>query len=326
MKIRAKHVAIGAVTFNVGLVCLTFGLSKHAEIKNPMEGKLIGVGEASVHVIESMPVGYELAPDFTFDAVVLVHGASTSSLDFKNNLLPELSKRHRVLAFDRPGHGYSDRGSAPDMQNPMQQADMILDSLAAMEISRPVIIGHSWAGSVVLAALLSQREDVSPSAGVLIAGVSHPYEREDSTPTKLALTPVVGPVFRWQYLTPMGRLAMQSTVDRFFKPDSVPGNYINDTGLHLSLRPKPYLYNARDRSNLSGYLVSQSDQYPQITRPILSIAASEDHVVPPSDHHDKLILALSDSSSVVIQGAGHSPHHTRTDEVVIAIETFIDDL
>jgi len=326
MRIRARHVGIGVVVFNLGLIALTFGLSQQAQMQNPMIGTLISNDETNIHVIESQPVGYTPSDETAFDAIVLIHGSSTSALDFKTNLLPELSKHYPVVAIDRPGHGYSDRGSKPQMDNPGQQANVILEVLSAMEIESPVLIGHSWAGSLVLAALLLEHDKVKPAAGVLIAGVTHPYEREDSRPTKLALAPYFGPIFRWQYLTPIGRMAIEPTVERFFAPDQVPQNYIRDTGLYLSLRSDTYLYNAQDRSRLSDHLIEQSEQYSQIATPLLSIVASEDQVVPPADHHEKLIEALPEVEAMVVVGAGHSPHHTRTAKVVESIESFISEL
>ncbi len=54
--------------------------------------------------------------------------------------------------------------------------------------------------------------------------------------------------------------------------------------------------------------------------------ATEDRVVAPADHHEKLIVALPETRAVDIIGAGHSPHHTRTDEVVSAIEAYLSEL
>jgi len=326
MNIRFIHVVIGVLAFNFSLIALTFGLSKHAEMQNPMQGSLIDVNGIDMHVVKSMPDGYEKSIDSRIDALVLIHGASTSALDFVDNLLPELSIRYPVVALDRPGHGYSERGDHSNMDDPSQQAKLILDTLAAMQISSPVLIGHSWAGSAVLAGLLTQHESVKPAGGVLIAGVTHPYEREDSTPTKMALAPYYGPIFRWQYLSPIGRLAVAPTVERFFAPDAVPENYIQETGLYLTLRPNAYLHNALDRSRLTDHLIDQSKGYGEITTPLLSIAATEDQVVPPSDHHVKLINEVDGAQAVEISGAGHSPHHTRTDEVLQAIETFLAGL
>lgn len=326
MKIRLSHLIAGVVAFNIGLLAITFGLSKQAERQNPMVGALVTTDTSSIHVMGTFPGSKGEPSESVYDALVLIHGASTSALDFKNNLLAVLAEDYPVVALDRPGHGYSDRGASKNMDNPMQQATVILDTLSRMGIVRPVLIGHSWAGSVVLAASLLQHDSVEVVAGILIAGVSHPYEREDSRPTRWALAPFFGPIFRWEYMAPIGRMAIAPTVERSFSPDEVPENYIKDTGLYLSLRPKTYLYNALDRSRLVEHLNVQSREYETIDLPILSIAATEDVVVPPENHHEKLLLEIPDIEGVEIIGAGHSPHQTRTDEVVSAIRGFVDGL
>ena len=326
MKFRIKYIVIGVLAFNLALLLLTQGLSYQAEMQNPRAGILVDVDNTEMHVIQHSEGNSALVTDSPYDAIVLIHGASTSALDFSTNLLPELSKRHHTIAIDRPGHGYSERSSRADMDNPINQAELILDTLSQMQIEKPVLIGHSWAGSLVMAALLADHESVSPAGGVVIAGVTHPYEREDSAPTRMALAPVSGVFFRWQYLAPIGRFAIAPTVERFFAPDAVPENYIQDTGLNLSLRPRTYLYNAKDRSNLPSNIVFQSELYGNVDTPMLSIAASEDRVVPPADHHEKLIKEVKDIEAVTIEGAGHSPHQTRLEEVTDAIEAFLGRL
>lgn len=321
-----RNVIFGVIVFNVAMVLLTLGMSYQAEKNHPREGVLVDVGDAMMHAILSSTETSPASNDTPYDALVLIHGASTSSLDFTNNLFPELSKRHLTIAIDRPGHGYSERSSREDMDIPASQAELILDTLSELQVKNPILIGHSWAGSVALAALLIDHESVVPAGAVVIAGVTHPYERQDSTPTRLALAPVGGTVFRWQYLSPIGRFAIAPTVERAFDPDPVPENYIDETGLHLSLRPKQYLFNATDRSNLPRNIVDQAGLYGTIQTPVLSIAASEDKVVPPEDHHDKLIQDVADIEAVIIDGAGHSPHHTRLTEVVDSIEMFLKKL
>ncbi|MDB3935463.1 alpha/beta fold hydrolase [Granulosicoccus sp.] len=187
MKFSIKYIIIGVLVFNIALLVLTQGLSYQAEMQNPRAGNLVNVDDVEMHVIQSSTANSSQASDSPYDALVLIHGASTSALDFSTNLLPELSKRHHTIAIDRPGHGYSERSSRADMDNPINQAELILDTLSEMQIEKPIFIGHSWAGSVVMAALLADHESVSPAGGVVIAGVTHPYEREDSAPTRMAL-------------------------------------------------------------------------------------------------------------------------------------------
>lgn len=316
---KIRLVVIAVLCINVALAAISFALNLHAGIQHPPKGIFVEREDITTHVIT--------APSRRSDSltnVVLIHGANTSALDFDNNLLSSLSERYNVYAVDRPGHGYSERGPNQKMHDPKVQATSILDTLAQLDIHRPILIGHSWAGSVVLAALLTDHA-VEPLAGVLISGVTHPWDYEDSRVTSTALAPVRGLFFRYQYLPIVGRMAIPPTIERALAPDAVPANYIQDTGLYLSLRPT-YLYNALDRSNLSRHMINLAGQYDQIEKPILSIAGGGDTVVPPERHHEKLIGQLDTVEAVLIEGAGHAPHHTRPDEVVGAIYDFIDAL
>ncbi len=327
MKIAIRNCLIALITLSVALFILTAGLSYQAEKRYPAKGALIQVGSSRIHVIDSQAfvedpntIGSQLNP------IVLIHGASTSALDFHSNLYQRLSKTHRVIAVDRPGHGYSDRGSDKNMHDPAIQARIIMDTLQALNMTRPIIIGHSWGGAVAMASLVTQHESVQPVGAVVIAGATHTYKRNDSLPTSLSLNPIIGPLFRYQFLAPLGRLQIKSAVESVFTPEPMPDNYVDKTGVVLSLRPETFASNALDRANLSVHLASQSKQYPQIDVPVLSIASSDDNVVFPSTHHEKLIMDLRNVTAKLLQGAGHAPHWTRTDEVVDAIYEFIDQL
>jgi len=253
------------------------------------------------------------APSST-TTVVLLHGASTSARDFTHNLHNSLASRFRVISIDRPGHGYSERGSIDDTDgdtcskahrrmpqhelssekkqwmDPSRQARLILKALAQRQAENIILVGHSWAGAVVMAALL--QEDPSVRAAVLIAGVTHPWEGDSAWHVRMAVRPVIGPIFSWQYIAPLGRLMIADTVANVLSPDTVPDNYIDNTGLTLSLRPQAFQHNAQDLTRLSQYLEAQSLHYPSIQQPILSIFGTADHVVPPTRHHDKLLTQI----------------------------------
>lgn len=272
-----------------------------------------------IHVIEGMN------NDTDAETIVLVHGASTSARDFTGSLLPALERTYRVVAIDRPGHGYSDRGEAGSMYSPEAQGQVILDTLDKMGIREPFILGHSWAGSVALATAIAEHETVKPKGVIVLAGVTHPFEKEDSGPTRAALNPFYGGWFRHFMLPMIGTAFIEPTVTKSFTPDAVPDGYFEMTGLGLSLRPDTYLYNARDRSNISDLLVEQSKKYGEIDIPVLSIAATGDHVVPPENHHARLLEDVPGARAVMVEGAGHSPHWTKTDLVSGAIEDFVSD-
>ncbi len=321
MKRILKRILVVVLAYNLALVISTFAITLQAEAEHPMQGELVSAGDHFLHVIEA---GTAKSP--SDPTLVLIHGASTSAMDFSTQLQPRLAEHWRVLAFDRPGHGYSDRGADELATNPSYQANMILDALAAMDIKNPIFIGHSWAGSVVMAALLAEHPQVQLAAGVLISGATHPWDGKGAWHVELSAKPFIGDIFVWQYISPIGRLSLQDAIGGVFSPESVPENYVDDTALNLSLRPATYKYNALDLTSLSKHLHLQSERYPEITQPLLSIASSEDHVVGAWNHHERVMVQVEGAQGVVIKGAGHAPHHTQPDVVIEAIETFIQSL
>ncbi|MFK8082328.1 MAG: alpha/beta fold hydrolase [Granulosicoccus sp.] len=322
MKTRIIKIVCAVVGFNLALVLLTLLLSVKAGMDYPMQGTLVQAGVHQLHVIDSG----NSANHQDDTTVVLIHGASTSALDFSTYLHPQLARQWRVLSIDRPGHGYSDRGPRHLASDPAHQAQMILDTLNELEISNPVLIGHSWAGSVVMAALMAEHDHIQVKAGVLISGATHPWEGGSAWHVELSARPVLGNLFVWQYIAPLGRLALEGAVASTLAPDPVPENYIENTGLTLSLRPQTYRHNALDRTRLSNYLALQSTRYATINQPLLSIAASEDTVVPPWNHHDRLVDQIEQLQTLIVDGAGHAPHHTHSELVGNTIESFLVSL
>lgn len=74
------------------------------------------------------------------EALVLVHGW-TCSLDYWRDLIPDLSKRSRVIAIDLPGHGQSDK---PQVAYSMDLFARAVDAvLRDAGVKRAVLVGHS---------------------------------------------------------------------------------------------------------------------------------------------------------------------------------------
>ena len=337
------------VVFNVALVAVSAYLGVNSTKRFPMIGQLVDVDGVALHVVDTGLPNAAKNGNQQLDApvIVLIHGASTSLLDFERGIRRQLSQSMRVISIDRPGHGYSERGdaevlhqstlestmtgsitesAAADTQdpwvNPQRQARLIAGALKSLGVDDAVWVGHSWAGSVVLAGLLD--ESVSTRAGVLMAGASHPWEGGSAWHVELAAKPVIGALFSWQYVEPLGRLALDEAVASVFAPDPVPENYIEEAGVVLSLRPETYQNNAQDLTRLSDYLELQSLEYDRIRQPILSITGGEDNVVPAWNHDERLALQVPHLQSVELEGAGHALHHSRREQVIQLIREFVE--
>jgi pimeloyl-ACP methyl ester carboxylesterase len=80
-------------------------------------------------------------------AVVLVHGLSSNARIW-DAIAPELATRFRVVALDQRGHGLSDK---PEDGYGFDEVMEDLHALVeALEIRRPLLVGHSWGGNVVV--------------------------------------------------------------------------------------------------------------------------------------------------------------------------------
>jgi len=252
-------------------------------------------------------------------AIVLIHGASTNLRDFYASIFQPLSKKHRVIAIDRPGHGYSDRPSG-DWPNPAEQAQLIRDVLRKLDVEDPLLVGHSWSGSVVLAYLLTYPQDAI--GGVLLAGGSHPWEGGVAWYNDLAALPIVGELFAWTLAYPFGLLELDTAVRQVFFPNAVPKDYTEQTGVRLSLWPKAFLANAEDVRLLSDFLKVQSRRYADIKHPLLLMTGDADDIVPAWNHADRLIQQAANAEIVVLENTGHALHHTHPTRIAGFIEGF----
>ncbi len=304
---------------NAAAIVWSVRTARADELRYPPVGRFVEIDGARVHYLR---LG---TPDASAPTLVFLHGASTSLMDAVPDFLPALAEHFEVVAIDRPGHGYSERGE-PDPDSgwvdPAAQARRVAGTLRALDIERAVWIGHSWAGAVVTSALLELGPEEA-AAGVVLAGAIYPWDTGTAWHAQASARPVIGAWFAYTFIEPVGRLALDPALEHTFAPEPVPANYVEETATLLSLRPTTYRANARDLTRLSGWLEDVASRYPDIDRPLLSIAAGADRIVPPVRHADRLEAARPETETVTLEGAGHGLLHTRTARIVEEIADFV---
>lgn len=300
----------------VGLV-MALGLytalySARIERAYPPSGGFVEVDGALIHYVEAAPAEPRGTP------IVLVHGASGNAGDMVASLMPELSKHHRVVAFDRPGHGWSERSSNGDVSDPSVQARILHEAAAKIGLEKPVLLGHSWGGAVATAWALDFPDDLS---GLLVlAGATHPWEGEVAWYHRIVTTPVIGSIFLGLLALPGGLLLVRSSVAGVFAPDAAPEGYAERIGLPLLFRPRHFRANSTDSSRLREHLVTQSQRYQDIRVPTIIVTGNRDKVVWAKLHSYALHGQIVGSELIKLVGVGHMPHYVRADVVIDALE------
>lgn len=254
--------------------------------------------------------------------LILLHGASSNLRDF-GRIQPLLAEDRPVIAFDRPGYGYSERPDG-DWPDPAEVARLVLDGAEQIGVEGPVLVGHSWAGSVVMAGLVEMPERLS--GGVLLSGVAGHWTGSVGWTYDLGNLPLLGPLFARTLVYPAGQRMLPEVVRTVLAPNPVLPDYIERIGAPLALRPRQFLHNVEDMQRLSGYLQRLSPRYRDIALPLLMIHGAADELVPFWNHGQRLLPVVDDARVVTLEETGHAPHHARVEETVAALRDWLSTL
>lgn len=310
MRILMSVVIFLVALFGV-LAVVSYAGAKRIEAALPPIGDFVTVDGLKLHYVQAGQ-GNAGPP------IVLLHGASSNLRDFHSSILPLLAEKHHVIAFDRPGMGYSERRS--DWQNPADLCGLFLNAAAALGADKPVVVGHSWSGSVVMACALDQPERIA--GGVLLAGAAGHWAGGVDWNVSLARVPVVGQLFAHTLIYPLGQLLLPKVVRHIMAPNQPPTNYVRDIGAKLALRPAAYRSNAQDLTRLSEFLQLQSARYPDVKARLLIIHGEDDTVVPYWNHGQRVKAVVPSAQVELLPGVGHVPHHAQPDHIARLISAF----
>ncbi|SPH17753.1 Dihydrolipoyllysine-residue acetyltransferase component of acetoin cleaving system [Defluviimonas aquaemixtae] len=277
-----------------------------AEAAYPPEGEFVTVEGVRLHAVVAGD-----GPD-----LVLIHGASASVRDFTFALMPKLAERYRVIAVDRPGHGWSE--PAPGGESIHEQARLIRAAAAELGADRPIVLGHSYGGAVALAWAVD-----APGTLAALVTVSAPSHRWGTPlPRLYRITghPVLGAITRPLLTAWLPDRVVTSALESAFAPQAMPEGYGAHFGPRMSLRRGTLRENARQRGILKDELTRLSVRYPEIGVPVEQIHGDADTTVSLSIHAEALARDVPGAHLTRLPGIGHAPHQVAIPAVAAAVD------
>ena len=247
--------------------------------------------------------------------VVLVHGASGNLRDWTFSIAPRLARNYRVIVFDRPGFGYSDRPTI-DGWDPAVQARVLRAAAVSIGAERPIVVGHSWGGALALAwGLEFPRE----TAGVVpVSSVSMPYGGLATIVRAIGLDGVLIEAYMDRLIERAREGGIDEFIARVFRPQQVPEGYVEHVGAPLALRRGTLMANGEDLQNVNIALRRMEPRYASLSVPVEIVHGQADFI-DWDDHAAPLAERVPQARLTLLPGVGHMAHHAAPYELAQAI-------
>lgn len=288
------------------------GLFVHSRVRaasraHPPHGRFMQIDGVRLHYLES---GFGVP-------VVLLHGLGSMVEDFElSGVLEKAGNAHHVIAFDRPGYGYSTRPRRVAW-TPLAQARLIRAALDKLGIADSIIVGHSWGSLVALAYAL---EFPAQTRGVVLAsGYYFPTARPDALLLVPPAIPVLGMLLRHTLSPVVARLLWPAWLRILFSPLPVPG-YFARFPTWRALQPEQLRTVGQESAMLLPAVLAMRRRYSELKPRAVILAGADDRYVDAKSHSERLHGLLPTSTYRPVAGAGHMVHHADPQTIVQAIE------
>ncbi|MDO9713235.1 alpha/beta fold hydrolase [Paracraurococcus lichenis] len=303
-----QGVLLAVAVILVILAALNTAAAQWAERRHPPKGAFIEVDGVRLHYSDRG----------SGRPVVLIHGNAVTGDDYNTSDVAErLLGTCRVVIFDRPGFGHSDRPRWRPWEA-FEQAELLHKALVQLGVQRPVVVGHSWGTLVALALAIRHPSD---TAGlVLLAGYYFPTLRLDALMVAPGAIPVLGDILRYTVSPIFGWLTMPLTKRVMFAPAPVTSRFQAEYSTAMAMRPSQIRAMCMEGTWMVPDAMRLQGHYGALAMPVTIMAGDGDKIV---SHRlsERLAAAIPGSTLHIISGAGHMVHHVATDRVVAAILT-----
>jgi len=247
--------------------------------------------------------------------LVAIHGMMMCLEDQWLGPVPALAEHFRVVAVDRPGHGFSlrPRGRAADIWD---QAACIRDAVRQLGLERPVILGHSFGGAVALAYGMLYPDEI---AGIVsLAPVCFPELRLEHLLFGPRALPLGGELLTRILHASSDPALLPLLWNAMFLPQAMPQRFRQNFPFALAGRAAQITAEGEDAGWLWPALTRSAMRYSSLRVPTRILCGGADIVVNAYLHGVAAAGMIPTATLTLLPGAGHMFPHTHPNAVVRA--------
>jgi pimeloyl-ACP methyl ester carboxylesterase len=262
------------------------------------DSHFIDVGDVTVHYKEAQ-TSVENSPTF-----MLLHGFGAHSFSWQE-VMDELGIYGRVIAFDRPAFGLTERMLPGQWQEnpytPEAQVKLTVRLMDQLGIEQAILVGHSAGGVVAAQVALEYPQRVQ---GLIL--VSPALLQKGGVPTWAR------PLLHTPQLNRLGPLIMRQVAGEpglnFIK--SSWNNPKNLTEATIEGYQKPLKANNWDKSlwefSKANRWINLEPELPRLQIPTLIISGAGDKIIPPTQS-ERISQLIPNAQFVLFDSCGHIP-------------------
>lgn len=328
MKTFLKYIFFLAIGLFVFLV-LIFGIFasmsafRESQISSqaaPTTGKFIQTSAGKIFIQEMGPENGQ--------PLIFIHGSLAWSETWKEVMSNLSSKGYRTIAMDLPPFGFSERPHTPSYST-TDQARRILQVVEAMQLKKPILVGHSFGGSPTAEAAMQASEKFSGLV-LIDAAVDPNFKPEKNQDiflsTFLKINFLRNPILSASLTNPqLTRYLLQKFI---YDPNDANDKIVSIYQQPLKIQGTtnalgdwlPSLVFAQ-----SGLLNQSKSSYQNLKLPTLIIWGEKDSVTPISLAY-QLDELIPHSELIILEEVGHIPQIEDVEQLNEALITGLRDL
>jgi pimeloyl-ACP methyl ester carboxylesterase len=312
LRALAEYPFVSALVATAGLLAAAAVVNRRLADKalrdNPPRGRFIDIDGVRLHYVERG----------SGRPLVLLHGNGSMIQDFESSGLIDLAaKDYRVIVFDRPGFGHSQRPRNV-VWTPAAQADLFKDALAHLGVDKAIVLGHSWGASVAIA--LASRHPAMVEALILASGYYFPTARTDAMMAMAGpAIPGFGDILSHTISPVLSRLMWPAMLRQLFGPKSVPQKF-DGFPKALAVRPSQLRAGAAEAALMVPAAMLSAKTYGELAMPVTILAGEDDRLIDIDEQSGRLHDEIKHSKMRRVPNAGHMIQQSDTADLMAAVD------